>query len=473
VTGIAFMSAAEQARAVKAGELSPVDLVSEYLARIEALDSDMNSFVTLAGERAMEEARAAERAGAREDPGPLHGVPVSIKDLHDTAGIRTTHSSTVYSDNIPEEDSSTVRRLRTAGAIVLGKTNAPELGTWPVTESDLNGVCRNPWDLERTAGGSSGGAAASLAAGLCALAHGSDGGGSIRIPASCCGVFGLKPARGRVSRAPNTELFASLSVEGPLARTVEDAALMLDVVSGYEPGDPYWAPGPDRPFREEVGAAPGRLRIAFTTEPPIEAPVEPACVRAVEEAAGLLESLGHHVESARPDWHDDLLFMHFFNLWILIPAAYGVVDYSLLETTNRAFGDLSEQTSAATVVRSARELGAIARRIVTFWNDYDLLLTPTLSLEPVPIGWLFEDPDPGMQFARAAFFTPFTPPFNLTGQPAASLPLHWSDSGLPVGVQLVGAPAGEATLLRVCAQMEEARPWAERIPQIAPARAKG
>lgn len=465
MTDLAFLPAVEQARLIREGRVSPVEIVSDYLDRIERLDGAINSFVTVS-DLAMDEARAAEAAIGTDEVGPLHGVPISVKDLHDTAGIATTHSSTAFAGNIPAADSSTVRRLRDAGAILLGKTNAPELGTWPVTESTLNGVCRNPWDLDRTSGGSSGGAAAALAAGLCALSHGSDGGGSIRIPASCCGVFGLKPARGRVSRSPNTDLFAGLSTEGPLARSVADAAAMLDVISGYETGDPYWAPDPERPFQDEVGAPPGKLRIGFTSKPPIDAEVDPACVDAVEAAAKLLESLGHEVEPAQPAWRDDLLYMHFFNLWMLIPAAYGVVDYSLLEPTNRAFGELSEQTSAATVIRSGLELGAIARRIVAFWDDYDLLLTPTLAMEPVPVGWLFEDADPGMQFARAGFFTPFTPPFNLSGQPAASLPLAWNPAGLPIGVQLVAGPAEEATLIRVCAQIEEANPWAHRLPPL-------
>jgi amidase len=465
VTDLAFASATEHARAIAAKEISPVELTSLFLERIDRYDGLLNSFVTVTPDLALERARAAEvevTSGGRL--GPLHGVPITIKDLHDTAGIKTTHSSKAFANNVPEIDSSTVRRLKEAGAVILGKTNAPELGTWPVTESDLNGVCRNPWDPDRTAGGSSGGAAAALAGGLCSIAHGSDGGGSIRIPASCCGVFGLKPARGRVSRSPETDLFAGLATEGPIARTVADAAMMLDVMAGYETGDPYWAPEPDRPFADEVGSPPGELRIGFTTSPPITAAVDPACEEGVEAVAGVLESLGHKVESARPDWFDDLLFMHVFNIWMLIPVAYGLTDYSLLEATNKAFGELSEHTAAATVMRSTLELGAAARRIVAFWDEFDFLLTPTLALEPVPTGWLFEEPDPGMQFARAGLFTPFTPVFNLTGQPAASLPMHWSASGLPVGVQLVAAPADEATLIRLCAQLEAARPWADRRP---------
>jgi amidase len=467
VKELAFLPATEQARLIRARELSPVELVTLYLDRIQRLDGEVNSFVTTVPEAALERARLAEKAVVDGDElGPLHGISISIKDLTDTAGIKTTYSSRAFADHVPAVDTSTVRRLKDAGAIILGKTNTPEFGTWPVTESELNGICRNPWDLGRTPGGSSGGAAAALAAGLCSVSQGSDGGGSIRIPASCCGLFGLKPARGRVSHAPATDFSASLSTDGPISRTVADAAAMLDVISGYEPGDPQWAPEPARPFSHEVGVDPGRLRIGYTSKPPVSAPVDAACVDAVEQAAKLLESLGHSVEAAEPDWYDELIFMHFFNLWMLIPASNGLTDYTQLENANKAFGELSEQIGAATVVRSGLELGALARRIVAFWNDYDLLLTPTLALEPVPVGWLFEEPDPGMEFARAGFFVPFTPPFNLTGQPAVSLPLGFGESGLPVGVQLVGAPADEATLIRVASQVEAAQPWAHQIPSL-------
>jgi amidase len=468
MSDLAFSSAIGQADLVLRKEISPVELVTLYLERIARLDPQMNSYVTVVPELALERARTAEKVVmAGDDLPPFHGVPVSIKDLHDTAGIRTTYGCATYADYVPMQDTTAVRRLREAGFIVLGKTNAPELGTVPVTESALHGVCRNPWDTNRTPGGSSGGAAAALAAGLCPISHGSDGGGSIRIPASCCGVFGLKPARGRVSSGPDRgDSLAGLATDGPIARTVEDAAAMLDVMAGYELGDPYWAPPPARPFRDEVGAPVDVLRVAFTTTPPTYAPVDAECVAAVEETAKLLESLGHKVEEAEPDWFDPELISHFFNVWQLVPVYNEISDYTQLEDLNRSFGELSEQTSVATFVRSMIALQRLSRRIVSMWKDFDLLLTPTLALEPVPVGWITQDPDPGMQFARCGFFTPFTPQANLTGQPAVSLPLYWTEGGLPIGVQLIGGPADEALLLRVSAQLEEARPWRSRRPGL-------
>ena len=258
-----------------------MELVDVYLERIERLDPELNAYVTVCADEARAAARAAEDAPAER---PFHGVPLPIKDLNETAGVRTTFSSRAFADYVPAFDAAVVRRLKEAGFILLGKTNTPELGSTAVTESELNGVCRNPWDPGRTPGGSSGGAAAAVAAGLAPAAHGSDGGGSIRIPASCCGLFGIKPARGRVSPAPYGGL-EGFGTSGPIARTVLDAAALLDVMQGYETGDPYWAPPPERPFAEEVGSDPGRLRIAVTTTPPIDVPVDPVCTAAAEDAA--------------------------------------------------------------------------------------------------------------------------------------------------------------------------------------------
>src|SRR3990170_2175338 len=263
---LAFLPAVEQARLVKAGEVTSVELVELYLGRIERLDPQLNSFVTVRSEGAIADARAADAAPSE---GPFHGVPIAVKDLTATAGIRTTYSSRAYADYVPDFDTAVVRRLREAGFVILGKTNTPEFGTTAFTESELNGATRNPWNPERTPGGSSGGAAAALAAGLLPVAHGSDGGGSVRLPASCCGVFGLKPSRGRVSSAPFPSL-EGLSTAGPISRSVVDAAALLDVLAGYEPGDPWWTPPPERPFAEEVGRPPGRLRVAVTISPPIE-----------------------------------------------------------------------------------------------------------------------------------------------------------------------------------------------------------
>ena len=295
-----FASATEHARLIRAGEVSSVELVRLYLERIERLDPELNAFVTVRAEEALAEARAADAALGE---GPFHGVPIAVKDLTATAGIRTTYSSRAFADNVPDFDTAVVRRIREAGFVIVGKTNTPEFGTTAFTESELNGATRNPWNPERTVGGSSGGAAAAVAASLLPLAHGTDGGGSIRIPASCCGVFGLKPSRGRVSTAPFPSL-EGLSTSGPISRSVADAAGFLDVIAGYEPGDPWWMPSPERPFADEVGEEPGRLRIAFTSTPPYDTPVDPDCVRAVESAATLLARLGHEVVEATPPWTD-------------------------------------------------------------------------------------------------------------------------------------------------------------------------
>jgi amidase len=464
---LAFAPAVEQARLVRNGEVSPVELVETYLERIGRLDPQLNSYVTVCGEEALAEAREDEAAAAheRELLPPFHGVPISIKDLNEVAGVRTTFSSRAFADNVPEFDGATVRRLRSAGFIVLGKTNTPEFGTIPLTHSELNGICRNPWAPDRTPGGSSGGAASALGAGLCGIAHGSDGGGSIRIPASCCGLFGIKPSRGRVSRAPYGDL-NGLSTSGPLSRTVADAAAFLDIVQGYEAGDPYPAPPPQRPYADEVGAEPGRLRIAWTAEPPVDVPVDAACRAAVEDAAVLLAELGHEVEEQAPPWRNPELDELFMILWQPIPAISGVIDRSLLTPLNRALAEASLGTSSPQYLVALARLQTYARQVVRFWDDVDLVLTPTLALPPVPVGWLDEEPEPLDGFRKAIRFTPFTPAVNLTGQPAVSLPLGWADDGLPIGVQLIGAPLEEDVLFRVSAQVEAARPWADRRPPV-------
>jgi amidase len=453
VDGLALLTATEQAVLVRRGDVTPAELVETYLERIERLDPELNAYVTVCAD----EARAA--ASAPLPDGPFRGVPLPIKDLNETAGIRTTFSSRAFADYVPDFDVAVVRRLKEAGFVVLGKTNTPELGLTAVTESELNGPCRNPWDTSRTPGGSSGGAAAAVVAGLAPAAHGSDGGGSIRIPASCCGLFGIKPARGRVSPAPYGGL-EGFSTSGPITRTVLDAAVLLDVMAGYEPGDPYWAPPPERAFAEEVGADPGELRVALTTTPPIEAPVSSECASAAGEAALLLEELGHSVDEATPHWGDHELIGMFMKVWQVMPALYDR-PVELFEPETRALIEAASQLKAVDYVRAAAGLRELSRRIVAFLDDYDLLLTPTLAQPPVPIGAL-EDDDPWVQFANAGRFTPFTQVANITGLPAVSVPLSWSDDGLPIGVQLVGRPAGEAALIRVSAQLEEARPWRDR-----------
>jgi amidase len=365
---------------------------------------------------------------------------------------------------VPSEDAAAVRRLRRAGFVLVGKTNTPEFGSTAVTESALNGVCRNPWNLERTPGGSSGGAAAHVAAGVLPLAHGSDGGGSIRIPASCCGLFGLKPSRGRVSAAPYGDGSFALSQQGPIAWTVRDAAALLDVLAGYEPGDSAWLPAPERPFAAEVGAPPGRLRVAWTTEPALPYPVEPPCADAARAAARLLEELGHDVVEAAPPWHDDSVLDRFSYLWRMGPALYGV-PLDSLEPLNRALAEAALETSALEYAQAVIALQRYARRVAAFWDDVDVVLTPTLAKLPVPIGWVFEPDDPWEQFRRGGEFTPFTPALNVTGQPAASVPWDVAE-GLPVGVQLIARAGDEATLIRLAAQLEEARPWLDRTPPL-------
>jgi amidase len=355
-----------------------------------------------------------------------------------------------------------VRRLRGAGFVVIGKTNTPELGITAITESELNGICRNPWNRGHTPGGSSGGAAAAVAAGLASIAQGSDGGGSIRIPASCCGLFGIKPSRGRSSPAPRGDTYG-LSVAGPLARTVADAAAFVDAIAGSLPGDPYRAPPPERPFLEEVGADPGRLRIGLALEPPHPVPVDEPCAAAAREAAELLEELGHEVEQFSLPQSEEAWRL-FAVIWATIPAVYPVDDASLLEPMNRTFLEQARQISSADYVRAYTGLQLQGRTFATACAEYDAVLTPTLAKPPVPVGWVFEPDDPWEQSRRAGAFTPFTPPVNVAGLPAVSVPFSWTAESLPIGIQLIGRAADEATLIRLASQLEDARPWRERIP---------
>lgn len=436
---LAFLPAVEQVRLLAAGQVSPAEVFETYLARIERLDGELNAFVTV----------CEPPQGAF--PGPLHGLPVPIKDLTVTAGIRTTHSCRAFAESVPDFDAAVVRRLKDAGATVLGKTNTPEFGTIPVTESELNGACRNPWNPERTPGGSSGGAAAAVAAGLAPAAHGTDGGGSVRIPASCCGLVGFKPSRGRISPAPFIS-FEGLGTSGPITRTVRDAALLLDVMSGPEPGDRYVLPPPGTPFVDQVEEPVGRLRIAVTATPPADVPVDPSCRAALDDAAALL---GHEIEEATPPWRDPGLVNDFLDVWSVLPSLYEVGDESLLTPLNRRLAEHARKLTAPGYFAASMRLQQAARTIVPFWTDFDVVVTPTLALPPVPVGWLETD-----DHARETLglpFTPFTALANVTGQPAISVPFAWHN-GLPIGIQLIGPPEGDALVLRLAAQIEEARP---------------
>jgi amidase len=459
---LAFLSAVEQAQLVRSGEISSTELVSEYLERIARIDPALNAFVTVCTEEAL---AAAGVVDSTPGDAPFRGVPIAIKDLAATAGIRTTYSSHAYASYVPDFDTAVVRRIREAGFVIVGKTNTPEFGTVAFTESELNGATKNPWNTELTPGGSSGGAAAAVSAGLVPIAHATDGGGSIRIPASCCGLFGLKPSRGRVSSAPFGTL-EGLSTAGPMARTVEDAAAFLDVLAGYEPGDPWWAPPPERLFAETAPEPPAKLRVAVTSTPPIDVPVDPECVLAVTAAADLLAELGHDVREETPPWREPDLFHTFIAVWQVGPALHPV-DTAQMTPLNRGLVESARESTAVDYARAVAWLQMLARRIVSFWAGADIVLTPTLALPPVPIGWQDAVEGPIEQLLRNTEFTPFTAVANLTGLPAMSLPLHWSEAGVPIGVHAIGPPAGDTLLLSLAAQIEAVRPWADRRPPAA------
>jgi amidase len=467
-----FRPAAELAAAVNAGEVTARELVEESLESIGRLNGELNAFIRLCEERALAEADAI---GA-DDGRPLAGVPIAIKDLVQlTEGVPTTMGMAAMDDWVPPMDSALVRRVRAAGAIVVGKTNTPELGILPVTEPERFGPTRNPWDPSRTPGGSSGGSAAAVAAGMVPIAHGNDGGGSIRIPAACCGLVGLKPSRGRVSLAPLGEFAAGIAIDGCVSRTVGDTALMLDVIAGYEPGDPYWAPPPPRPFVEAAQTTPGTLRVAFTTAAPNGAPVHEDCVAAVMQTVELLESLGHSVEEA-PPLSDEGYIENFIRVWTSGAAmsvrGFGILkgaplDHDKLEPLTREMLAVADGLSAADYLEAVGILQLLARGVVSMWGELDVLVTPTVAQPALPIGALAPGPgEPAMAWLEnAARWVPFTPVFNVTGQPAISLPMHQTSDGLPVGVQFVGPPAGEELLLSLGAQLESALPWHERRPE--------
>ncbi len=466
MSDLAFASALEQAEAVRRREVSSRELVELYLARIDEHDDELNSYVHVLAERATELAAEKDEATASTDPGslpPFHGVPVSIKELNLLEGAPATMSTKAMERFVAPFDDEIVARLKRAGMVPLGKTNAPEFGTVPYTESQLHGPCRNPWDADRTPGGSSGGAAAALAAGLCPAAQGSDGGGSIRIPASNCGVYGLKPTRDRISRAP---LFGDhafgLVTDGMLTRTVADSAAFLDVASGYVPGDPGKLPRPERPFLDEVGRDPGRLRVGITTANPISEP-EPEVVAAVEAAAELLAELGHEVTETDAAIPEETV-EQFSRVWMAMIGSQPV-PLDALEPYNRWMAERGREVSASQYLQAQFQLQLAVRGFAgRFHGEFDVLLTPVLAARPLRVGQ-FADLDPQRAWEEVQAYAPYAAMMNVSGQPAASVPLHWDEeTGLPIGVQLVGRFAEEATLIRVSAQLEEARPWADRRP---------
>ncbi|MEV0096248.1 amidase [Streptomyces sp. NPDC050738] len=468
------LDAVAQASAVRHGKVSPVELVRHSLDLIEAHDATLGAFITVTADAALDQARAAERRIASEDPDglpPLFGVPTAIKDLTPTAGVRTTFGSKAYDTHVPDVDAHSVTLLRAAGTISLGKTNTPEFGLSAYTDNDVRGQARSPWDITRSAGGSSGGAAAAVAAGLVPFAHGSDGGGSLRIPASSCGIFGLKPSRGRVSPGPDANV-AGLAVEGPLSRTVRDAAAMLDALSVPMPGDAYWAPPlPDgESFLAHTSREPGRLRIArYADLGDSGFAVDPVCRAAYEEATELLTSLGHDVEEVANPFVAELGEL-FFTIWGVQALRYEVPPEheELLRPVTRFWRERGRQTSAEDFYRALAGQQRLSRRVVEATEPYDAVLTPTMGMQPQPLAYFEGEPGEELmgQIGRQSLFSPFTSAYNLTGQPAASLPLHWTEDELPIGISLTGRPAGEAQLLSLCAQLEAASPWAHRRPAL-------
>jgi amidase len=469
---VQMLDAVGQAELVRRRIISPLELVNHAISRIEELNPNLNAVVTPMFEYAQQ---------AAQEPlpeGPLAGVPYVLKDLGPTfAGIRHTCGSRLLATYISDRDSALVTRIKASGLIVIGKTNTPEFGNSSTTESLLFGPCRNPWSLDRSPGGSSGGSAVAVAAGMVPAAHANDAGGSIRIPASCCGVFGLKPTRGRVASSPSTVGGAILACEHAITRSVRDSAVLLDILGGAAPGDLYVAPAAKRPFSHEVGADPGRLRIAWCSTAPSSTPVHEDCRRAAHEAALLLERLGHTVEEDAPSIDVERFEHLVFVLWTTSIAAAieswvaraGATDDALLEPVNQKMEEWARRINAVDYMHALGDLEQFARTMALFFKRYDIWLTPTLAQPPVPLG-TFDLPaeDIDRFFEIDARLTPWTALANLTGQPAASIPFLWTMDELPVGVHLLSRFGDEAALLRLCSQLEAARPWHESWPRASP-----
>ena len=469
---ITLLDATAQADLVRRGEVSPAELVEAAIGRIEAVNPRLDAVVrTRFGEA------RAEAAGKLPD-GPFRGVPILFKDLGCTvAGEVTAFGVGPMRQLAWPVTSYLAASFRAAGFIPLGRTNVPEMGTTVTTEPRSFPPARNPWDPGRSTGGSSGGSAAAVASGMVAVAHASDGGGSIRIPASECGMVGLKPTRGRVSQGPMVgEGWAGGTIDGVLTRTVRDAAGVLDVISTRQPGEPYYAPPLRRPLGKEVGADPGPLRIGILDRPGGEGYLDdPECRAALAGAAKLLEKLGHHVEESAPEAMFEPAFARHFNTIIAADTEATFRAFEMLlgrpisedeiEPRNAAYRRAGAAMDAMTYLQSRAWIGMWVRRMAQWLDGHDLLVTPTLGAPPPELGW-FTAAGPEAEGQRIASFIPYTAQFNMTGQPAVSLPLHWTPGGLPVGVQLVAGYGREDLLVQVASQLEEAAPWAGRHPQV-------
>src|SRR4051812_1472039 len=472
---LARMDATDQAELVRTGKVSAAELVEAAIARIEKVNPELNAVI----HPLFDDARK-EVAGGLPD-GPFTGVPLVLKDLICLSAGHPMHEGMRFLKEegwTEEEDQYLAAKFRAAGFVFVGKTNTPELGIVPTCEPDAHGASRNPWDVEHSTGGSSGGSAAAVASGMVPVGHANDGGGSIRIPASECGLVGLKPTRARVSLGPDLgDMYAGLIHEHVVTRSVRDTAAILDAVHGPMPGDPYAAPTPDRPFLDEVGADPGRLRVGLLTTSPV-GEVHADCVEAAESAGRLLESLGHTVETGSPEAMADPEFTtQFITLWSA-SAAWDLDYWSRktgktvgpddVEPLTWALAEMGRSYSAPQLLSTMEWLQRWSRDLAGWWaSGYDLLLTPTIAEPPPKLGEFGSAPDNPLQgLFRAAGLVPFTPAFNVTGQPAVSLPLSWNDDGLPIGIQLASAFGREDVLLRVAGQLEQAQPWTDRTPSV-------
>jgi len=467
----AWLDATAQASLVATGEVSAKEMVEAAIARIEALNPQLNAVTWTRYDEARTEA-------AGELTGPLAGVPILFKDLGCTvAGEPMTQGLGPMREFRWPTTSFLAEQFRSAGLVNLGRTNVPEMGTTVTTEAMSFPPARNPWNPEHSTGGSSGGAAAAVASGMVPIAHASDGGGSIRIPASECGLVGLKPTRARVSKGPRgSEGWAGGSIDGVLTRSVRDAAAGLDAISVLMPGEPYYAPPLPGPLADEVGRDPGRLRIGFLDRAPGDYYLnDPECSAAVAGAAALLESLGHHVDQSSPAAMFDPEFGKHFVTIIAADSALLFRDLEALlgrsiaddevEPRNARYRAAGNALDAPAYLAARAGIGVWARAMAKWWDSYDVLLTPTLAAPPPRLGWFTED-GPDREGPRIGSFSPYTAPFNMTGQPAISLPLHWTPDGLPVGVQLVAGYGREDLLVRLARQLETAAPWADKRPRV-------
>jgi amidase len=474
----ATLDATAQAELVRRGDVQPSELVEAAIERAERLNPELNAVITPLYEKAR-----AQAASAELPDGPFRGVPLLLKDLLLQTRGDPHHAGTRFLKElgwVSDRDTYLAAKLRAAGFVFLGKTNVPELGPLPTTEPEAYGPTRNPWNLDHSPGGSSGGSAAAVAAGIVPAAHANDGGGSIRVPASECGLVGLKPTRGRTSLGPDIgDYWAGAVIEHVVTRSLRDTAAILDAVAGPMPGDPYWASPPERPFLEEVGAPPGQLRIGLATKalhPEVSTHAD--CVAAAAACAKLLESLGHRVEEAHPLAFEDPDFFASVGRISVAGVAHDCANWE--EKIGRPLreGDVEPYTwtlrevgrhlTATQYLEAVEAVQTASRRAAAWWDEgWDLLLTPTLCEPPPRLGGFKPtSDDPFAPAARALAICTFTMPLNFTGQPAISLPLHWNEAGLPIGVQLAAAYGREDLLIRVAAQLEQARPWKDRWPPI-------